>query len=161
MKIETEHTDQTQIIRRRLFNQPFLALENVIDYRARRQSLISSNIANINTPNYRAFDLIMNEKLQVVDSRFRGNDVDKGANVDMSADVDIYPMDRLDATEQLPPPRPKLVPTSTPVKNDGNSVDLDLEMSKQTENQLMFTIMAQTLSKRFEQLRSVITEGRR
>ncbi|MCL6582440.1 MAG: flagellar basal body protein [bacterium] len=122
MKVETESSREAgQIIQRKLFDQPFPALEKGVDYRVRRNSLISSNIANLNTPNYRAFDLIMNEKLQ----------------------------------------EPKLVPTSTPVKNDGNSVDLDLEMSKLTENQLMFTTLTLMLSKRFEQLRTVIAEGRK
>jgi len=119
--IKIESGDNGQIIQRRLYDQPFPDLEQGIGYRVRRQSLISSNIANINTPDYRAFDLIMNEKLQ----------------------------------------SPKLVLTQTPVKNDGNSVDLDLEMSKLTENQLMFTTLTTMLSKRFEQLRSVIAEGRR
>jgi flagellar basal-body rod protein FlgB len=119
IKIDAENT--VPIIQRKLFAQPFDTLEDGIDYRAKRQSLISSNIANINTPNYRAFDLIMNEKLQ----------------------------------------NPELVPTPTPVKNDGNTVDLDLEMSKLTENQLMFTTLTATLSKRFEQLRTVIAEGRK
>jgi len=131
IKIDAENT--TQIIQRRLFATPFNTLEDGIDYRAKRQSLISSNIANINTPNYRAFDLIMQDQMS--------------NNSDHSSQSKIQ--------------SPKLVPTPTPVKNDGNSVDLDLEMSKLTENQLMFTTLTITLSKRFEQLRSVIAEGRR
>ena len=107
-------------IQKKLFDQPFSNLEKRIDYRIKRQGVISSNIANINTPNYKAFDLIMNEKLK----------------------------------------KTEIVPTDTPIKNDGNSVDLDVEMSKLTENQLMFEMFATTLSKRFEQLRSVIAEGR-
>ncbi len=110
-----------QILQRILYDQPIPNLEKEIDYRVNRQSLISSNIANINTPNYRAFDLILNEKIK----------------------------------------EPRLVTTKTPIKEDGNSVDLDLEMNKMTENQLMFTTITTTLSKRFEQLRSVIAEGRR
>ena len=121
MPIKIDAENKGQIIQRRLFNQPFSDLEKGIDFRVKRQSLISSNIANINTPNYRAFDLIMNEKLK----------------------------------------DPKLVPTATPIKDDGNSVDLDLEMTKITENQLMFSALSQMLSRRFEQLRSVIAEGRR
>ncbi|MEW6379301.1 MAG: flagellar basal body protein [bacterium] len=122
MNIEAESKGQTgRIIQKKLFDQPFPDLEQGVDYRVRRNSLISSNIANLNTPNYRAFDLVMNEKLR----------------------------------------DPQLVPTSTPVKNDGNTVDLDLEMSKLTENQLMFTTLTLMLSKRFEQLRTVIAEGRK
>ena len=107
-------------IQKKLFDQPFSNLEKRIDYRIKRQGVISSNIANINTPNYKAFDLIMNEKLK----------------------------------------KTEIVPTDTPIKNDGNSVDLDVEMSKLTENQLMYKMLTTTLSKRFEQLRSVIAEGR-
>lgn len=121
MPIKIEAENGAQIIQRKLFEPPFSDLEKRIDYRVRRQSLISSNIANINTPDYRAFDLVLNEKLK----------------------------------------EPKLVPTATPVKNDGNSVDLDLEMSKLTENQLMFSTLSLMLAKRFEQLQSVISEGRK
>jgi len=131
IKIDAENI--TPIIQRQLFAPPFNTLEDNIDYRARRQSLISSNIANINTPNYRAFDLIMQEQM----SNNAGQSLDEK------------------------PRGPELVPTPTPVKNDGNSVDLDLEMSKLIENQLMFTTLTMALSKRFEQLRSVIAEGRK
>lgn len=110
-----------QIVQKKLYDQPFSNLEKRIEYRIKRQSVISSNIANINTPNYKAFDLIMNEKLK----------------------------------------EPKIVPTNSPIKNDGNSVDLDMEMSKLTKNQLMFKMLTMTIAKRFEQLRSVIAEGRR
>ena len=119
--IEAGEGNTSQIIQRKLYDQPFPNLEKGVAYRVKRQSIISSNIANINTPNYRAFDLIMNEKLK----------------------------------------EPTIVPTKTPIKNDGNSVNLDLEMGKLTENQLMYKMLAMTLSKRFEQLRSVIAEGRR
>ncbi len=131
IKIDAENTALN--FQRRLFAPPFNTLEDGIDYRARRQSLISSNIANINTPGYRAFDLIMQDQ--------------------MSNNSDHSSSEKLRS--------PKLVPTPTPVKNDGNNVDLDLEMSKLTENQLMFTTLTITLSKRFEQLRSVIAEGRK
>jgi flagellar basal-body rod protein FlgB len=131
IKIDAENTALN--FQRRLFAPAFNTLEDGIDYRAKRQSLISSNIANINTPNYRAFDLIMQDQMS--------NDSDHDLNENLQS--------------------PKLVPTPTPVKNDGNSVDLDLEMSKLTENQLMFTTLTTTLSKRFEQLRSVIAEGRK
>ncbi len=136
IKIDAENTALN--FQRRLFAPPFNTLEDGIDYRARRQSLISSNIANINTPGYRAFDLIMQDQ--------------------MSNNSD-YSSSGHSSNENLR--SPKLVPTPTTVKNDGNSVDLDLEMSKLTENQLMFTTLTITLSKRFEQLRSVIAEGRK
>lgn len=139
IKIDAENTALN--FQRRLFAPPFNTLEDGIDYRAKRQSLISSNIANINTPGYRAFDLIMQDQMSN-NSEFQGHS---------SVDHDL--------NEKLQ--SPKLVPTPTPVKNDGNSVDLDLEMSKLTENQLMFTTLTITLSKRFEQLRSVIAEGRK
>jgi len=121
IQINGAEGNAAQIIQKKLYDQPFSNLEKRIEYRIKRQSVISSNIANINTPDYKAFDLIMNEKLKEI----------------------------------------KIVPTDTPIKNDGNSVDLDLEMNKLTENQLMFKMLATTISRRFEQLRSVIAEGRR
>ena len=121
IKINDGVGNAANLVQKKLFNQPFANLEKGVAYRVKRQNVISSNIANINTPNYKAFDLIMNEKLN----------------------------------------EPEIVPTNTPIKNDGNSVDLDLEMSKLTENQLMFKMLTTTLARRFEQLRSVIAEGRK
>ncbi len=108
------------IIQDKLFPRPFSDLEKGIDYRVKRQTIIASNIANINTPNYKSFDLIMNDKLQ----------------------------------------EPKLILTQTPARENGNSVNLDLEMSKLTENQLMFQALTTLLAKKIIQLNTVIEEGR-
>ena len=50
-------------------------------------------------------------------------------------------------------------PASTPGK-DGNAVELENEMGKMAENQLMFNASVQMLSKKFEGLRSAIREGK-
>lgn len=121
MPLKIEEGNTQPIIQRSLYEQPIPETEKKIAYGVKRQSVIASNIANINTPNYRAFDLIMNEKIK----------------------------------------EPRIVPTQTPAKPDGNTVDLDLEMSKLTENQLIYDTLTTLLSRRFEQLRSVIAEGRK
>ena len=42
---------------------------------------------------------------------------------------------------------------------DGNSVDMEREMAKLGENQIMYQVMAQLISARFRGLRNVIKEG--
>jgi len=44
---------------------------------------------------------------------------------------------------------------------DGNTVDVDVEMTKLTENAGVYTATAQMLRARLEMLRTVINEGRR
>ncbi len=50
-------------------------------------------------------------------------------------------------------------PAATPGK-DGNAVELENEMGRMVENQVMFNASVQILSKKFEGLRSAIREGK-
>jgi flagellar basal-body rod protein FlgB len=47
-----------------IFGRTISMLEKVLDLRAMRHNLIVSNIANIDTPQYKAFDLVVEEELK-------------------------------------------------------------------------------------------------
>jgi flagellar basal-body rod protein FlgB len=50
-------------------------------------------------------------------------------------------------------------PAKTPGK-DGNAVEMENEMGKMSENQIMFNASVQLLTKKFEGLRTAIREGK-
>jgi flagellar basal-body rod protein FlgB len=50
-------------------------------------------------------------------------------------------------------------PAKTPGK-DGNAVELENEMGRMAENQVLFNASVQMLNKKFEGLRSAIREGK-
>ena len=99
-----------------------------------RAKVISSNIANANTPGY---------KRQIVEFE----DLLREALLDGS--------DRADRVEPE-----VLFDELTPGRPDGNNVSLELELNSMRENQLLYETYAAILQGRFQMLRTAITEGR-
>jgi flagellar basal-body rod protein FlgB len=131
-----------------LFGSTFDLLTTVMDLRSKRQSLISSNIANVDTPQYKAVRLDFEQELQ--------NAV--GA-------VDQIKLKRTDAGH-LPSTEFNSI-TYRIIKDvnqknspDGNTVDIDRELTKMSQNHLMYSATAKILSKKFAGLRSAIREGK-
>lgn len=125
-------------------------LEKTLDLRSMRHNLIISNVANMDTPNYKAFDIIIKEeiekamgaekaiKLENTSSKhFSGREICSG-NIKAKASGD----------QQIT------------LRNDGNSVDIDREMAKLSENNLMYNALAQIISRKFEGLKNVIQGGK-
>ena len=54
-----------------------------------------------------------------------------------------------------------MVRAETSLRPDGNNVDLDSEMVKLSENQMLYETLAQLVRMKLTSLRSAITEGRR
>ncbi|UCG05062.1 MAG: flagellar basal body rod protein FlgB [Desulfobacterales bacterium] len=47
-----------------LFSETIAILEKSLNLRSKRHQVLSSNIANIDTPNYKAFDLVIEDALK-------------------------------------------------------------------------------------------------
>ena len=134
----------------RIFDKHFTLLQRSLDFRSQRQNLLTANVANAETPGYRAIDLVFEQALgeamraeepgplRVSDRRhFDGNDA--------------VPLDMV---------KPVTIKSGNPVGTlDGNTVDLEREMAKLGENQIMYQVMTQIISSRFRGLRHVIKEG--
>lgn len=129
---------------RTIFDGVFDFLERTLDLRGLRQRLIASNIANEETPNYKAMDVNfqaelerrMGGRLQVVTTReghMEGGGFFHG---------------------------PDVIVSLSPAGLDGNSVSLEKEMVKLAENAIMYNATARIISKRFQILREAIKEGR-
>lgn len=111
-------------------------LEHAIDLSARRGSLLSSNLANVDTPDYVPTDLDFEEYLRA-ELRHRAH----------FGPMPGEPMARPDYSVQ-----PSL---------DGNRVDLDREMTRAMSNKVFFELGTEVLNRKFTMLRYAIDEGGR
>jgi flagellar basal-body rod protein FlgB len=124
----------------KLFNQSFRVLGSVLDRRSSRHTLLTSNIANLETPNYKGRDLAFQARLK----RY----IESGEKP-----VEIT---RTNA-RHFPRVAPNWGPESQVV--DTGPVKLDVEMAKLAENNLMYNALVQVLAKKYSSIRNAIVEG--
>jgi len=133
-----------------LFGGAFKNMEKVLDFYALRHNLLSANIANAETPNYRAFDLVFKEQLKKVFS-----DKNLPLLLTDSRHISSKPKDIYEI-------KPVLVATSPLTLGlDGNFVDIDYQMSQLAQNTLEYQALVQMLIRKIAILRYAINEGRR
>lgn len=120
-----------------LFGKTVDMLSDMLDLHARRHKVLTSNIANIDTPNYEPKDLDFEKAL-------------RGASASGVA---------LKKTDE------KHLPASASSKDfdvvtTGRSVSLDKEMVNLAENHLMYNTAVELLVRKFKSLNSVIKEAK-
>jgi flagellar basal-body rod protein FlgB len=132
-----------------LFGGMLSVFASALDLRLIKHNTIVSNITNADTPGYRAFDFVFENEIEKM----------TGAKAEVSI--------RKTQPGHLPAVRGRgeniEYRTETALRNnfraDGNTVDIDKEMSKLSENSLMYNATAQILSRKFQALKSAITGG--
>ena len=117
-----------------MFGQMVEGLGRALDLYQARHRVLAENIANADTPGYRARDLEFSSALV----RAMEGDTDGGETPEIEPSVD----------------------QRATVKIDGNSVDLDNEMARMSVNAEKMVALAQIIGRKFATLRSVITDGR-
>lgn len=136
-----------------LFGSTISLLGKSVDLRAKNQNLIAANIANADTPNYVPKALAFEEELQ---GALKGKDGGQRANA--LPHPRHIPVRGASSSVQSVAGRVIETPAKTPGK-DGNAVELENEMGRMAENQVMFNASVQLLSKKFEGLRTAIKGG--
>lgn len=116
-----------------MFDSTIDALSNALAVYQRRHQVISSNIANVETPGYRAKDVDFQRALK---------DAFDGGNQAL-ADGPREPVAIIDDM-------------SAPQRTDGNTVDIDLQMAKLSANTGRYDVLAKVLAKQFGLLRQAI-----
>lgn len=139
-----------------IFNTTIELLGKSVDMRVKNQNLIASNIANAETPNYVPKALDFEEELQ---GALKGSR--RGGFSPTAPNPRHIPLRGAASGNTLSSVTGKVIetPANTPGK-DGNAVELENEMGRMAENQLMFNASVQMLTKKFEGLRSAIREGK-
>ncbi len=112
-----------------------------------RQSLISSNISNVDTPGFKASDIDFQAQLrEAIGSKGSLNLRATNAKHFGPAMSNIGSISA-DPFEE-----------NTAAKSNGNNVDIDNEMAKMAENQIMYNATVQLMMKRGSTVRSAVTE---
>ncbi|MEA3436150.1 MAG: flagellar basal body rod protein FlgB [Thermodesulfobacteriota bacterium] len=134
----------------RIFSQTVSILEKAMDLRSKKHNVIASNIANMDTPDYKAFDLVIEKELQKVTGKGNGislNKTDVGHMQSRRSKADGVSV-VIDDTQGLS------------LRGDGNTVDIDKQMGNMAENTLMYKAAAQMIYRKFQGLKSAIQGGK-
>lgn len=117
-----------------IFGQMIQGLGQALDLYEARHRVLAENVANAETPGYRARDLDFGSALT---RAFESSD---GSH----------------DTEEAEP----IIDARATIKIDGNSVDVDTEMARMSQNAEKIVALSQFIGRKFAGLRAAITEGR-
>ena len=132
-----------------LFGNTLTALESVLDFQSERHTVLSTNVANVDTPGYKGNDVRFSDELKrAIDTE---GTVPLRRTNEKHLPVGLGQMKGSHRT----------VPSNDAVRRlDGNTVDLDKEMTKLAENSLYYNVTAQIVTKKMRLLRTAISEVR-
>lgn len=115
-----------------------------LNFRGEKQKVISSNIANINTPDYKTKDLVFEDELN--------NKMDNSLQMKLTSSKHMPTIGNTLANTN-----PKLVEVKgLQEQNDGNNVNLDSQMSEQSKNKVIFDAIQSSIKRDSRLFRSVI-----
>ncbi len=133
-----------------LFDKTTRALGASLNFRQTKNNIISANIANAETPGYQAkkmdFEDALVRALDFEDSKIEGSEpghMSTGPGAISRARADIYE-------------NPDVSPN-----NDGNTVDLEKEMTSLAENSIAYKAAIQLINKKMATLKYAATDGGR
>lgn len=140
-----------------IFSTTVELLGKSIDLRAKNHNLIASNIANAETPNFTPTSLSFEKELQGALKTRSGSSGQRGMANTHSRHIPLKssPGGNLQAVQGKVVETPSVSPGK-----DGNSVEVENEMGRMIENQIMYNASVQMLTKKFEGLRTAIREGK-
>jgi flagellar basal-body rod protein FlgB len=113
-------------------------IEKALNIRASYHKVISGNIANVETPGYKEKDMDFRKEI--------GRAIHSGANSNViGSGIEVTEKPENDGLSSI----------------DGNTVNVEGQIVKLTENQVMFHSLIQVAAKRFSMMKFLISEGRR
>ena len=126
------------------------ALATALKYREMRQELISSNIANAETPDYKAKRLDFEEAL--------GRALDVDGHLEMKSGDDRH-FDVGGGSFNNTQPEVYDDPNGV-VNESGNTVDREKEMAKMAENKVMYDALVQLMNKKLGLKKYIVNSER-
>ena len=125
-------------------------IAKALDYRAMRQDMIASNIANADTPFYRPRDISFEDTLREKKAEIFS---EKNNKLEMAQTNEAHiPLQE----EKTSKKATTFFRDGHMARNDGNSVDLDVETTEMSKNSIMFDAIIQARKKDTAIFRSVI-----
>ncbi len=120
-------------------------LEQAMDYHLSRHNLLSANLAHVDTPGYRARELYREQRVDFGDVLATRMESTHHAHLAVGADQPGWRVG---------------VDRTTPVRADGNGVDLDREAVKIAANNLRYDAIATMVQAELAQLDYAARDGR-
>ena len=132
-----------------IFSQTITRLEKALNLRSIQHKALASNIANMDTPNYKAVELDVAAKMNERKSSVPGIKL-----VRTHSDHFQFRSNRSDkvSLQAVSPPAYNL-------RGDGNTVDIDKTMGRMAENTLLYNAAAKLISHKLKGLSRVIRGG--
>ncbi|CQR47705.1 Flagellar basal body rod protein FlgB [Paraliobacillus sp. PM-2] len=128
-----------------LFGSTVASLQNGLDYSTLKNKAIANNIANVDTENYKAKDVVFKQLLhKELSNEFhakRTNEKHLTFNRHTSQSFQI------------------VTSKNTQYNHNGNNVDVDKEMSALAKNQIYYQSLVDRLNGKFNSLQTVIRGG--
>lgn len=136
-----------------LFDSTVSTLGTALDLRSERQRLLTSNVVNQETPGYRAKDIDFSAELK---KRIGGG---VGPGVRPAAHHTTHPR-HIPVVGRNGAPVPSVFERATAIESyDRNSVGVEGEMVRLSENTIMYNAAAQMLKEKFSLMMTAIKEG--
>lgn len=114
-------------------------LQQAADASWLRNTILTNNIANVDTPNYKRQDVQFETYL--IEQLAGGDTMDCYVN-----DMDLSTLEPTIYTDQA----------NLSYRLDGNNVDIDTENAELAKNQIKYNVMADSISQEFSRLRTAI-----
>ncbi len=130
----------------KLFSGTISTLEQALNYSTTKQKVISHNIANADTPNYKSLGVSFKQTLneQMVQPQKVTNSNKK--HFELQPNLGSSIIIKRDHTVQY--------------NQNGNSVDLDKEMTELATNQIYYNALIERINGKFSSLQNVIRGGK-
>ncbi|EDM23217.1 flagellar basal body rod protein FlgB [Caminibacter mediatlanticus TB-2] len=135
-------------------SKSFGIMEQALHYRKIRQDMIASNIANADTPFYRPKDIRFEDALQEeINKKF--NKPSKKLELAKTNPMHLEPKDIEDSYKPI-----VFFRDGHLARNDGNSVDIDVETTEMAKNNIAYNATIQALKKDIEIFKAVIDSSK-
>lgn len=123
-----------------LFGKTFNMLGTLLDYRSERNKVITSNIANLDTPDYKPSDYVFKD--------------------DLSKALDARILLKRTHEKHFPNAMDEISKKDFKMVTSEDKVDLDKEMTNLAENQLMYNLTVESLARKFKGIKNVLTNAK-
>ncbi|MBM7659369.1 flagellar basal-body rod protein FlgB [Bacillus mesophilus] len=128
----------------KLFGGTINTLESSLKYSTIKQNAIAQNIANVDTPNYKAKEVLKPFQHEL-----------KTAMQAQRTDARHFNFSNSQNSSGMVVTR-----ASSQYNHNGNSVDIDKEMSELAENQIYYNALIDRINGKFNSLKTVISGGK-
>jgi flagellar basal-body rod protein FlgB len=131
-------------------------VQRALDASALSHNVIANNIANVDTPGFKRSEVVFNEQLKSALAVRQ----DSSQQLELARTDDRHiPLEDVPSLSEI---RPKVeTDLTSSLRNDGNNVDIDREVSLLAQNTVWYQTLSQITSHQYAQVMDAITDNTR